>query len=147
MSEPLSQNERLYVKKESAYATVPTFTGANCCRHTEFDAQSQRSRIDRQDKTGSLSSTVGISGRRNGPSFRVSMDLAGNGAAGVKPDCDPFLEAAFGAAGVIVAATSVTYSLADTSPTLSVASFRTPSTVNQRIAAGCVVNQLEFNWG
>jgi len=44
------------------------------------------------------------------------MSLAPNGAAGVKPDMDPFLAAVMGKLGVVNAGVSVVYGLDDNSP-------------------------------
>lgn len=147
-----SQNQSCYLQKETTAATIPNTAGtasvanANACRIISLTTDQNQALIDRPDKLPTLDFTVGVGGRKNA-SWSASMSLAGNGAAGVKPDCDPLLEALFGAAGVIVASTSVTYNPDDTSPTLSIWNFRKPAGATQQVAFGASVNQAVIRLG
>jgi hypothetical protein len=142
----LSRNERLYVVKEVTYGTVPAIGNNDCCRFIEMALDNTVELIPRPDKTGSRSRTRGEMGRSFGR-WSVRMSLAGSGVAGTLPDCDPFLEATFGKAATVVPATSVAYDLDDAIPSLSIASYRTPSTLNQRICHGAVVQEARFTFG
>lgn len=146
-----SQNQACYVQKESSPAVIPNTTGTatvgnnNACRIINLQTDQQQALIDRPDKLPTLDFTIGIGGRKSA-SWNASMSLAGN-AAGTKPDMDPFLEALFGKAGVVVAATSVTYDSDDVSPTLSIWNFRKPAGATQQCAFGSMVNQAIFRMG
>jgi len=147
-----SQNQACYVQKETAFATIPNSTGtatvgnSNACRIIKLGTDQVQNLIDRPDKLPTLDFTIGIGGRKSAQ-WNASMSLAGSGVAGTKPDCDPFLEALFGKAAVVVASTSVTYDPDDTSPTLSIYNFRKPSTASQACAFGSIVNSGKFSLG
>jgi hypothetical protein len=151
-----SRNERLYVQLESAWGTVPnasgvaSVAGSNYCRHISFAPDPSIAIYTRADKTGTRSQPQGTAGMETAQ-WKAPMSLAGNGAAGVKPDMDPFLQALFGRAPTIVSSTSVTYSLSDLIPSLSIWSFRTDSAgtsnPNQRVAAGSIVQTAQFQMG
>src|ERR1035437_9440230 len=93
--------QRLYAQNETTWGTIPnttgvaTLAGSNCCRMSALDIQLAQQEIVRSDKTGSLGITMGILGRRQ-TTWSAKMTLAPNGAAGVKPDMDPFLAAIMG---------------------------------------------------
>lgn len=135
---------RIYVGTQSAIGSPATLTGASACRHTKVSLKAMNPRTPRNDKTGTLSKTAGIGGLRM-CSVSCDMDLAANGAPGVKPDCDPFLQSIFGAAPTIVASTSVTYNLADAFIPITIGHFRLPSTVQQQIAWGVAISSVD--WG
>src|ERR1700733_9019363 len=122
--------ERIYLKLESSWGTIPnssgaaTLAGSNYCRHISADMNPNIHISTRQDKTGTYSYPTGIPGRERGD-FKLSMSLAGNGAAGVVPDSDPLLQSLMGQAATIVASTSCAYSLSNAVPTLDIWSFRT----------------------
>lgn len=150
-----SRQERIYLFSETTFGTIPTVGNSNACR--AMPGASLLAVVDnypRPDKTGTRSQVIGILGRKRA-SWSLTMSLAGNGAAGVTPDCSPLLRALFGVIGgsgtgeAIVGATSVTYTLIDpaTMPSLSIFSFRTPSTMAQRIVEGAVVAQSTFTLG
>lgn len=147
-----TQNQALYVQKETTAATIPNAAGtatvgnANACRLIAFRTDQQQALIDRPDKLPTLDFTVGIGGRKSG-GWNASMSLVTSGAAGTKPDMDPFLEAAFGKAGVVVASTSVTYDPDDVSPTLSIWNFRKPAGAKQQVAFGAAVTQMILRLG
>ena len=140
-----SRSGRLYVATQSSLGAAATLTGSNCCRHTKVKLTPENPRTPRDDKTGTLSRTPGMGGYR-GASVSVEMNLAANGAAGTKPDCDPFLQSLFGAAPTVVAATSVTYALADAYIPITIGHFRIPSTVQQQIAWGVAMSSLDLGF-
>jgi hypothetical protein len=148
----LSRLERLYLQLESTFGTIPnssgtaTLAGSNACRLVKGTFMPQVALIKRPDKTGTRSQLVGVLGRKYA-SWTIDMSLAPNGAAGVAPDCDPLLQGVFGQAPTVVSSTSVTYNLADTIPSLSMWSFRQPSTIEQRCTFGAVVQEMVLEAG
>jgi hypothetical protein len=138
-----SRNEHLYLQAESTFGVIPnssgtaTVSGSNACRFMQFSLTPKVEVLMRADKTGTRSRTAGISGRRSA-SWSCTMDLAANGSAGVVPDCDPILQATFGGAGSISA---------DAVKSFSGWSFRTPSSMMQRVAAGAIVKEATFKLG
>lgn len=147
-----SRNERVYLQLESSFGTIPNSSGSatvangDACRFISSQLDFDPELLQRPDKTGSLGQTAGIAGRGIG-NWSLSMSLAGSGTAGTAPDCDAILQCAFGKAAAVSAGTSVTYALDDNGYSFSLWSFRTASTVAQRVAAGCVVRQARFDLG
>lgn len=139
-----ARSGRLYLATQGSVGTAAALTGSNCCRHSKVKLSPSMPRSPRNDKTGTLSRTPGVAGLRMA-SVSVEMDLAANGAPGVKPDCDPILQSLFGQAPVIVGATSVTYNLADACVPITMGHFRLPSTVQQQIAFGVAISEAQ--WG
>lgn len=141
-----------YVQLESSFGTIPNAGGtasvgnANAFRGISLLTNADQALIERPDKNSSLSATVGIGGRKSG-NWSTSASLAGNGAAGTAPDIGPFLQAAFGKAPTVVAATSVTYGLDDLSPSLAIYNFRKPAGASQQCAFGSVVQRLRVLLG
>jgi len=148
----LSRLERLYTQVESTFGTIPNSTGtatvaaSNACRLIKFDVANKAALIERPDKTGTRSKMVGVLGRKHA-TWSAEMSLAPNGVAGVVPDCDPLLQAIFGQASTIVADTSCTYSLVDAIKSLSMWSFRQPSTIDQRVIHGAVAQEMTIEAG
>jgi hypothetical protein len=144
--------QRLYVQPEATWGTIPntagvaTLAGSNCCRMSALAINQTQQEVVRSDKTGSLGITMGILGRRQ-VTWSTKMSMAPNGAVGVKPDMDPFLQAIFGQAAVATAGTSVAYSLADNSPSNTIWDFNTPSTMTERLALGCICSKAKFDIG
>ncbi len=141
-----TRNETCFPVLESVFGTAVTPVGGDACLITSFTTQAQQNEIPRPDKTGSLGEVLGIPGRRTA-SWSASMSAAGNGAAGVVPDMDVFLQMIFGKAAVIVASTSATYGLDDTQFSGSLWHYNDPSTVCQYLALGAVANQLRVGIG
>ncbi len=145
-----SQSQIGFSQIETTYGTIPNTTGtatvanANAFRLISLVTKGDTGRVDRPSKTANLSRTPGILGKKNG-SWSTSVELAGSGAAGTAPDIAPFLHGAFGAAGTVVAATSVTYNLADASPSLSIWNFRDPAAMEQLVALGSIVGSMRFD--
>ena len=100
----------------------------------------------RPDKTGSLGEILGIPGRKTA-TWTAAMSMAGNGAAGVKPDVDVLLQLIFGKAVTIVASTSATYGLDDNSYLASIWHYNAPSTVAQYVAISSACKQLKITFG
>jgi hypothetical protein len=140
----LSRLERLYLNKQPTFGVVPGV--GNACRFIRLGLNNETATLLRPDKTGSRSQTVGILGR-SFAKWSLEMSMHASGTAGVIPDCDPLLVGLFGQDAVIVGGTSVTYSLNEAITMLSIASYRTPSTLDQRIAHTCVVQEATFNLG
>lgn len=147
-----SRNQFCFLQVESADATIPNSGGtasvanANACRIINLQTGPETGMIDRPDKTGTLSRTVGVLGRK-AANVNVSMSIAGSGTAGTAPDMGPLLQSLFGKAPAIVPATSVVYAPDDTNFSLSVWNFRDPSTATQMVALGTLINAGRFNFG
>jgi hypothetical protein len=147
MAQSASRNQQCFVQVESTYGTIPNSAGvasvanSNACRIISLTTNPRAGHIDRPDKTGTLSATVGVGGRKSAE-WSARMSVAGSGTAGTVPNMDPFLQSAFGKAGTVASSTSVTYSLEDAAPSLSIYNFRSPSTVTQQCAFGAVVNSV-----
>jgi hypothetical protein len=88
-------------------------TGAKKLRYDSFSVTPQNAINTPTYKTGKRSPLAGVRGRQ-GVTSTLSKPFIPSGAAGTVPDDDPLLQAIFGAAGVTVASTSVTYSLGET---------------------------------
>ena len=195
-----------------------TVAGGDAARHISLGMQNQPGTIQRADKTGSRSQTVGSAGRSSA-TWNLSASLVTAGTAGVVPDLDPLFKAVFGQAAtigsgsvnigsstnatpIVVTATShglatgasvtiaghlvntdangqwivevvnansfkllgsvgngigaatgtvnkanAVYNFSDTLLSFALWSFRTPSTVMQRCAMGCVPTELSIEFG
>jgi len=152
MSYSNSANERIYIQKEASFGVIPNSTGTptlangDACRHRKATLNAVQGIITRPDKTGTLSATIGIGGRK-AATWSLEMSLASS-VAGTVPDCDPLLEALFGKAGAVgTGPAKVTYELDDASPSLSIWSFRTPAALVQRVGFGCVAASAQFTLG
>lgn len=137
--------ERVYTKVETTFGTAATLAGANYMRHTKCSLIAEQGEIESTDKTGSISFSPGAAGSRGGK-WSLDFEARPNGVAGTAPDCDPVLQGAFGAAGTVVAVTSVTYNMASAIKTLTIGRFRDPSTIMQQLAHGCVLQDLNFTF-
>jgi hypothetical protein len=144
----ISRQERVYLFSETTFGVIPTVSNTNFSRHIQSGLAAVVNLYPRPDKTGTRSQSVGILGRKQA-TWSLSQSLAGNGAAGTAPDVAPILTALFGQAGTVVPATSVTYNISDPAviPSFSLFSFRTPSTLDQRIVLGAVVGDATFQLG
>jgi hypothetical protein len=117
MSTLFSRNDRLYIKKQAAYATVTNTAGAadvaatDACKHKSISAVPARTRLQAPDKEATA--FVGyidrsIAGRFAPAATSIVTPLFSAGAAGVQPDNGAILESALGKA-TISAGVSVTY--------------------------------------
>ncbi len=146
MSLALSRLERVYMADQSSFDTVPTFGNSNAVRHIKVDISNEIATLVRRDKTGSRSATLGIKGRSFGK-WSYEGSLAPSGVAGTAPDFEPLIKAIFGQAPSVGGGIRTYTFVDDPILTFGLASYRTPSTLNQRIAYGCVVNEATFNVG
>ncbi len=96
--------------------------------------------------TGTRSNQPGILGRKMATFEFSNMNLIPSGTAGTAPDCDDLLYSAFGQAGTVVAATSVTYNITDASPAaLTLLMFRHgQTTLTNQLIWGAVAQEVEF---
>lgn len=151
-----SLSQIVFVQTETSPGTINNSSGSStvangdAMRIISCSLNPTRARIDRPDKTTSLTAAIGQAGRRTATGT-LSHSLAGSGSAGTRPDCDEMLAALFGKASTVVASTSVTYALEDASaatpPHVSIFSFRDPSTMDQEIAFGTVLQSARFRMG
>lgn len=128
------------LKKESTFGTVPTFSSANYCAVADVNAIGKYANDERPDLTGSYAQARPVPGDQTG-TWSLKASLAPSGTAGTPPDIGPVLESAFGQQ-VISAGVSVTYSPATTSTSFSLGLVDFPATVDQKIAKGCVTDNL-----
>lgn len=147
----LSRLERVYMAVQGAgtqtdFQTVPTFGNSNFCRHIKVTMKNDIATLVRRDKTGSRSATLGVRGRGHGV-WTYEGSLAPSGTNGSRADFDPIMQSLFGAAAA-AANGGLQYSFVDL-PILAfaMASYRQPSTANQRIAYGCLAQKVTFNVG
>jgi hypothetical protein len=151
MSVSQSILERIYVQTESTFGVAPnssgtaTLAGGDYMRHTKATLLPKQEIIPSSDKTGSISATVGANGARSG-TWSLDFEARPSGAAGTAPDCDPLLQAAFGAAPTVVSSTSVQYNLANAIKSFTMYRYRQPSTINQYYGVGCVVREMQFQF-
>lgn len=141
-----SKDQLGFVVNETTFGTIPSISNSNAFKATSLVINASPALIDQPDKTGSLDFLLGAKGRK-AATWSMKCAARGNGAAGTAPDVGPFFQALFGQAPTIVASTSVTYTLADLSPSLSIYSFRKPSTVTQQVALGAVVDTFQTTFG
>lgn len=149
-----SRNERVYLLAESSFG-VPATAGAvslaaaRATRFTKCELTGAVGMVTRPDKTGVRSNSPGIAGPRTG-TWGLPMSLAPGASAGVVPDCDLILKSLFGQVGTVVTSTSVTYTLEPTDivyPSFSLWNFRSPSSVLQRAAIGCLAKTMRVSFG
>lgn len=147
-----SRNQIGYVIDESVWGTSPNTAGAsNIANADAFLFQSLTTKLNQPtiaspDKTPVLSSVIGIPGRKISE-WAMRCGLRLSGAAGTAPDIDSFLKAAFGQAGVVSAGVSVTYSLADASPSMSIFNYYDPASIIQELILGAIVQNVRVEWG
>jgi hypothetical protein len=146
MALALSRLERAYVTLQSDFNTVPTFGNANAIRHIKATAKNNISTLVRRDKTGARTATVGVRGRGYGQ-WTYEGSLAPSGVNGTQADFDPIFQSVFGQAAAS-ANGGLQYSFVDEPIlTFGLALYRTPSTLNQKIAYGCSADTTTFNIG
>lgn len=143
-----SNSEAFFATQEVDYGTIVAPVNGDAMRVTSGQRFSaERQRTVRPDKNPSLSQTAGNLGRRNS-SWSVGMSMAASGSAGVVPDCDLLLKAAFGKAVAITASTKCTYALDDNTYSLSLFSYFLPdAAAYYRCAFGSVVNEMTAEFG
>ncbi len=153
MADVFARYQKCYPQIQSAFDSIPNSSGtatvgnSDCCLITSLTTEANQAEIKRPDKTGSLDSLPAQAGRRIA-SVSASMSAAGNGAAGTAPDCKNFLQGVFGAAGVVVASTSVTWSLADVLYYLAIWHFTTGvANATQMVAFNTLIQKLEATFG
>ena len=98
--------------------------------------------------TGDRSTLTGVRGRKNATWEMRGLPLIPSGAAGTPSDLDLIFQCAFGAAGTVVASTSVTYNFNDTGAIpLSLLEFTHGSTsLTSRALWGGIVSRITFNF-
>jgi hypothetical protein len=152
MSDVQRHLQKCFVQLQSAFDTIPnsagtaTLAGSDACLIISLDTDRSQEKIERPDKSGTLDSVPSQRGKRMARA-KVTMSMAGNGAAGSKPDCDEFLQAAFGKAATVVASTSATYAIDDTIYYLTVWHFNDPANASQMVLFNGVVTAMELNFG
>jgi hypothetical protein len=148
----LSRLERIYMKLQSDFDSYPSFGNNDWVRHIKATLANDGAVLVRKDKTGHRTTTEGQRGR-GFARWTFNSSLVTSGSGGTAPPHAPLFTGAFCQAGTSGGG-AVTYSLSDVSatpppqlPTFAMASYRTPSTLNQRIAVGCTPNELTWKIG
>jgi hypothetical protein len=139
----VEQTDPQIINNSSGAASV---TASNTCVYTKLTLNPIINQIVRPDITGSRDLLQSMKGRQSG-TWGMDMSLAGNGAAGVVPDCDPILQSLFGQAATISAGVSCTYALTDAVTAFSLYRFRTPAGLTNHIGGGSVVSECTFTLG
>lgn len=141
-----SRLERYYVTLETAFGTAVAPTNTNCVRGIKAELNNEIAVLTPRDKTGTRSVPQGARGRASGR-WSYQGSLYASGTAGTAPDADPLFQMLFGQTGTLVASTSVTYDLSDSIISGNLWSYRRPSTIEQRVALGAVLQNFQFNLG
>ena len=140
----------VHPRVQAAPHTAGTATLANTdvVRHISASLNPIDNIIRSAGKTGSRGLLAPLKGRKSA-SFSCEYPLAGSGTAGTASDLAPILEAIFGQAGTVSAGVSVTYSLANAIPGLTLWNFRDPAGTNifNEVLWGGVVESAEFSGG
>lgn len=150
MAQSQSILSEVYTQLETTWGTTPNSSGSatvangDFMLHTSLNMRPVEGQIDSSDKTGSIATPPGSPGARNGE-WELEWEARPSGVAGTAPDCTDILIAAFGQNPTVVASTSVEYTLANIIKSFTLWNFRQPSTVMQRWAPGCVVQELSFD--
>jgi len=144
--------QRSYPQIQTAFDAIPnsagaaTVAGSDCCLIESLTTDADQAEIARTDKTGTLDAYPTQGGRRTARGQAV-LSMAGNGAAGVAPDCKNYLQAAFGKAPTISAGTSVLYTLDDLLYYLAIWNFNQPNTAEQMCAFNSLINKMVVEFG
>ena len=152
MAYSYNRNQRIYLLPESTFGVCPnsagaaSFAGSDCALVLKASFKPNVDLIESQSKTGTRTVDAGTSGRRSGK-WSIEVELRTSGTAGTVPDIDVLWACAFGSNPVVAAGTSVTYSISDSIKSFSVFNARTPSTVLQQVAIGCVVTEVTISMG
>jgi hypothetical protein len=144
----LSRNERIYLATETAFGTAVAPTGTDAVRHINARFKPVVQTLQRRDKTGTRSQSIGTKGRQHG-TWSLNASLVHGADADDVPDYEPLYASAFGAAGTVTATTRVRYTLADTLKTFSAWIYRGDGTgtPNHEMAWGNIVRRITFNLG
>ena len=136
-----SANQLAYALLESTFGTAVLPTNTSAYKIMEHQVIPDQAEVQRPDKNGSLSQTLGIPDLRTA-TWRSRMSIAPSGTAGTAPDFGPLLQAAFGKAPTVSAGVSVNYTLDDLNPSLSIYDYWKPTDASQYLAIGAVVSQM-----
>lgn len=143
-------DERYFAQAATWSATVAaTLVTADGLQVKSVSFTGKTNAIQSQVKTGSLGRPVGRRGRR-AASFSITVPLKGSGVAGTVSDIDQILGALFGVTtGTVVAATSVTYQIAEATIGLTIGRFRDPSGANvwNQVLHGGLIDAFEISFG
>lgn len=145
---PESRLQRGYASPETTFGTAVAPVAADAFLFVDLKMDSSVPLNKRPDKTGSLGQIVGTAGKRVSNTGSMRCSLAGSGTAGTPPDIYPFLDAGFGAAGTVVAATSVTYNRGETAPkSISLWDYNALATASQRALFSAIVQSMKVEFG
>ena len=143
----LSRLERIYAVVESTFGVIPSFGNSSCIRHIKIQLDNDIATLVRKDKTGARTATVGVKGREFAK-WTYEGSLAPSGVNGTAPDFDPFMQGLYGGPSTAGGGGLVYGPFVDVpNVTISIAQYRQPSTVNQRIGFGLVVDEANFKLG
>ena len=146
MADPISAiNESVFVVSEAGtYRDVVKPTSADAILAREVQIAKNQDLRKRDDKSNTRSVRGTTKGRLGG-TWSIRQYLMGSGSPGVEPDNELLWEFTFGAAGVPVASTSVTYALANA---IFGNSFNVHSHATDvaRLATGCFADQALFEF-
>lgn len=136
-----ARNERLYLTKEVTYGQAVAPSNSNYCRAIKSPLSNTRALLKRRDKTGTRSVLKGTKGRAFGK-WSTEMSLVTSGQVGVLPDAHVLLDMLFGQAP-----TGLNWTLSDSIISGNLWSYRTPSTLDQRVCLGAILQNATFTLG
>lgn len=95
----LAPQQRAYAKIEATFGVNPGLAAGNGFRFMRLEPAKPQEYILRRDKQGTRTFPGVVPGGRRRGDLPIDAHVIPNGAAGTKPDMDPFYQAAFGTAG------------------------------------------------
>lgn len=137
----ISRNERLYLTKEVTYGQAVAPSNSNYCRAIKSPMSNTRALLNRRDKTGTRSVLKGTAGRAFGK-WSTEMSLVTSGQVGVLPDAHVLFDMLFGQAP-----SGLAWTLSDNIISGNLWSYRTPSTLDQRVCIGAILQNATFTLG
>lgn len=135
-----SRLDYLFLTKETTYGQAVSPSNSNYCRHIKLGLSNTRALLTRRDKTGDRSVLKGVKGRAVA-NWNTEMSLVTSNSSAV-PDCDVLFQMLFGQA-----ATSRAYSLVDSIISGNLWRFRDPSTLDQQVGIGAILQRATFTLG
>lgn len=136
----LSRQDYLFLTKETTFGTAVAPDNNKYCRHIKLGLSNDRALLTRRDKTGDRSVLKGIKGRAVAK-WSTEMSLVTSNSSAV-PDCDVLFQMLFGQAP-----SGRSYTLSDSIVSGNLWRFRDPSTLDQQVGLGAILQRATFTLG
>jgi hypothetical protein len=134
---------KFFLKEESSYGVVPTLAGGDAFAAIECSPAPDRQTVQPPDKNGSFSNLVGTQDVETA-NVTIRASLRPSGTAGTAPDLGPLMKASLGAE-TVTAGTRVRYSCSNATPSVVVAVYDHPTTMDQELAFGVVPTEMRID--